>query len=437
MATSSLAAVFAGAMDRLGPFERAPRIAVAVSGGADSLALLLLAADWAQARGGSVLALTVDHCLRPEAAAEARQVAAWAAARRIDHRVLTLPTPPNGSGGAQAAARAARYQALAAACGEAEILHLLLGHHRDDQAETLLLRLHRGSGPSGLSGMAPGHYQADLRLLRPLLGVRKAALLAECRAAGLVPLDDPSNAKTDFTRVRLRQAMAAAPDLFPPVRLAETADRMAVVRAAADRAADRWLTRAVTVLPPGLIHFPIAALTGADPETLRAALGRLAAFAGGSLYPPRGEALAGLAARLREGEVLTLGGLLWFPRRGTVWVGREAAAQAPARDLPPGRVSPRWDGRFRAIAPSAGWQIAALGAERGARLRRTPGFRRPETRLAADLARAPAAILAGIAVFQRLDGPALVPHLSEMPGDAPRLLAAPRRPLTAEGERGS
>lgn len=437
MAKDGLASVFAGAMDRLGPFERAPRLGVAVSGGADSLALLLLAAEWAQARGGSVLALTVDHRLRPEAAAEARQIADWAAERGLPHRLLTLDTPPQGTGGVQAAARAARYRALAEACDEADILHLLTGHHQDDQAETLLLRLQRGSGPGGLSGMAPVEYRSGLRLLRPLLTVPKTDLQALCRAAGLVPIEDPSNGKDDFTRVRLRQAMAAAPDLFPAARLAETAQRLAGGRAAAERAADRWLTRAVTVLPVGIARFSSDALTVGDAETRSAALGRLAAFVGGTLYPPRREAVEGLAARLLDGRTLTLGGVLWLPRRGTVWVGREAAVQAPALDLPPGRVSPPWDGRFRAYASTAGWQIAALGAARGARLRRTPGFLRPETRLAADLARAPAAILAGTTVFQRLDGPALVPHLSEMPGDAPRLLAAPRRPLTAEGERGS
>ncbi|MGE0725158.1 MAG: tRNA lysidine(34) synthetase TilS, partial [Alphaproteobacteria bacterium] len=135
-------------MARLGPWERSPRLAVAVSGGPDSLALTLLADGWARARGGAVLALTVDHGLRPEAAAEAATVAAWLGARGIAHATLEW-SGPRPMAAIQAAARAARLDLLAAACREAGILHLLLAHHRQDQAETASLRGARGSGTDG------------------------------------------------------------------------------------------------------------------------------------------------------------------------------------------------------------------------------------------------------------------------------------------------
>lgn len=437
MTDPALPRAFAEAMARLGPFERSPRLAVAVSGGADSLALMLLADAWARAQGGAILALTVDHGLRPEAAAEARQVAAWAAERGIAHQVLTLRDPPGGRGGVQAAARGARYQALTDACHAADILHLLTGHHRDDQAETLLLRLQRGSGVTGLSGMAAVQNFAHLRLLRPLLGVPKAALIAFCAAAGLVPVEDPGNLTGDFTRARLRRTIAAAPDLFPLDRLAETAEHMAAVRSVLTSAVDRWLTRWVTVWPLGVARFPVEALARDQSLEREVALARLCAWAGGALYPPRFASIADLPDRLRVQERLTLGGVLWVRRRGMIWLGREAAALAPPVLLPEKGIVCRWDGRFTATAQTPGWTLRGLAAAEVARLRQTPAFRNPTRRIDADLARAPAAILVGMPVFHSLDGTLWVPHLSKMPGDAPRLLHTPRRPLTAEGERGS
>ncbi len=437
MTDPALPQAFAEAMARLGPFERSPRLAVAVSGGADSLALMLLADAWARERGGAILALTVDHGLRPEAAVEAQQVAAWAAARGIAHRCLTLSHPPSGRGGVQAAARAARYQALTEACREAGILHLLTGHHRDDQAETVLLRLQRGSGIAGLSGIAAVQNFTHLRLLRPLLGVSKAALIGFCAAARLVPLQDPGNVSGDFTRVRLRRAMAAAPDLFPVNRLAETAEHMAAARASETAAADLWLTRWLTPWPLGIARFPVVALGRDQAAGRETALARLCAWAGGALYPPRFGSIAELPDRLHRQDRLTLGGVLWVRRREIIWLGREAAALAPPDAVPDDGSACRWDGRFTATAQIPGWTLGGLGGAAAARLRQTPGFRHPEGRLQADLARAPAAILAGMPAFQSLDGTLLVPHLSEMPGNAPRLQHTPRRPLTAEGERGS
>ena len=148
-------AAFDVLMAPLGPFEPAPRIAVAVSGGPDSLALCLLADRWARARGGAAFGLTVDHGLRLESAAEAAQVRRWLAGRAIARRTLRWKGGHTHSA-VQEQARAARLALLTGWCRRAGVLHLLLGHQREDQAETALQRLVRGSGIDGLAAMAPG-----------------------------------------------------------------------------------------------------------------------------------------------------------------------------------------------------------------------------------------------------------------------------------------
>jgi tRNA(Ile)-lysidine synthase len=176
-------AEFAAAIGRLGPFEPAPDLAVAVSGGADSLALTLLADRWARACGGRITALTVDHRLRAESGDEARRVGAMLGARGIAHEILVWhgPYPLHDL---QAAARAARYRLLGDWCRARHVLHLLTAHHQDDQAETLLLRLGRGSGLAGLAGMAPLVEEAHWRLLRPLLDLPAARLRATLEQTG-------------------------------------------------------------------------------------------------------------------------------------------------------------------------------------------------------------------------------------------------------------
>ncbi len=439
-ADAPLPQAFAAVMAEFAPFERAPRLAVAVSGGPDSLALMLLADGWARARGGSVLALTVDHRLRPEAALEAQQVAVWATERSIPHRSLTADAAPTDPGGVQAAARALRYGLLTAACAEVGILHLLLGHHRDDQAETLLLRLQRGSGVSGLAGMAACQTLSSVRLLRPLLGLPKAGLIEFCIHAGLTPVADPSNNALAYDRVRWRAVLAEADAPFMAARLAETATRLSADRAILEALADQWLVTWVTPLPLGIARLPAPALSDGPEEVRLRGLARLCAWAGGAAYPPRFEGLQTLVRRLEAGgqarAVFTLGGVLWVLTKGVLWVGREAAGIAPPLVLPPADLSARWDGRFRARATAEGWQVRALGVAETARLRHSSLLKRPQTRLAQVLAQAPAAILAGMPAFQCLDCPARVPHLSEIPGQTPRLVASPRRPLVAGGERG-
>ncbi|HMA16405.1 MAG TPA: tRNA lysidine(34) synthetase TilS, partial [Kiloniellaceae bacterium] len=261
------ASEFAAAMAALAPFEPRPEVAVAVSGGPDSLALTYLLHDWARERGGRVTAFTVDHGLRPEAAREAAWVGRHLSAAGIAHRVLCWvgPKPPKNPGGSrQAAARAARYRLLLAACEAEGFLHLALAHHLEDQAETFLLRLGRGSGLDGLAAMAPVGEAAGLRLLRPLLDCPRDRLKATLRARGLDWVEDPSNDDDAYARVRLRRLLPAlAGEGLTPARLARTCRNLARARAALEVAVAGVLARAVRPDPAGFLDLDPTVLAGA------------------------------------------------------------------------------------------------------------------------------------------------------------------------------
>jgi tRNA(Ile)-lysidine synthase len=359
-------AAFAALMARFAPFEAAPHLAVAVSGGADSLALALLAHDWARARGGDVTALTVDHRLRPEGTAEATQVGAWLGLRAIAQRTLVREGPPL-AGDIQAAARAARYRLFEDWCAAAGVLHLLTAHHREDQAETLLLRLARGSGLDGLAAMPAVIERASCRVLRPLIDVPRARLRATLEAAGQDWIEDPSNRDGAYARVRLRKAAAfLAEEGLSSRRLAETAARLGRARRALEGEVARLLARAAWLHPAGFAWLDPAALAGAPDEVALRALAALVACVGGSPYPPRLDGTERLLAELRQGLAAgrTLGGCRVLPRRGRVLLCREAeAVAAPVAAAPGARV--HWDGRFVLRLPAAApadLRLGALGA---------------------------------------------------------------------------
>jgi len=183
---------FTAILAALGRFESAPFLAVAVSGGPDSMALAILADRWARERAGEICALSVDHRLRPESGEEIRRLGAWLSARSIRHEILVWAGEKPRSG-IQDAARLARYRLLGGWCREHGCLHLLTAHHRDDQIETYLIRRRAHSGPDGLAGMSAIRELADCRLLRPLLGVARDRLFALLKREGQPFIIDPSN----------------------------------------------------------------------------------------------------------------------------------------------------------------------------------------------------------------------------------------------------
>lgn len=207
-------------------WRNAPALVLAVSGGPDSVALLWLAARWRRAlsRGPRLVAVTVDHGLRAESASEAREVKRLARALDVEHRTLKW-TGTKPKAGVPAAARAARYRLLAQAARSARANHVLTAHTSDDQAETLLMRLLRGSGIAGLSAMARESSREGITLARPLLGVAKSRLVATLASAGIAYADDPTNRDATFTRPRLRALM--------PMLAAEGGDARSLSRLAA------------------------------------------------------------------------------------------------------------------------------------------------------------------------------------------------------------
>jgi tRNA(Ile)-lysidine synthase len=217
-------------------WKSAPALLLAVSGGPDSIALMWLAARWrsALARGPRLVAVTVDHGLRTEAAREAREVKRLARALDLEHRTLRW-TGQKPKSGLPAAARSARYRLLAEAARKNGATHILTAHTRDDQAETLLMRMLRGSGIAGLAAMARETERGGVVLARPFLDVSKAQLIATLAKAKLAFADDPTNRDVSFTRPRLRALMPAlAAEGGDPRNLARLAARLARANAAVE-----------------------------------------------------------------------------------------------------------------------------------------------------------------------------------------------------------
>jgi tRNA(Ile)-lysidine synthase len=371
LTSTKLGAELDAALAAIGGFEPRPLIAVGVSGGPDSLALMILADRWARERDGQAWGLIVDHRLRPESAAEAETVGRWLAGRGIPHAVLAWAGEKPATG-IQEAARDARYRLLGDWCAAHGCLHLLTAHHRDDQAETYLIRRRAGSGVDGLAGMSALRELPQLRLVRPLLGVAKTRLAAFLDAERQPYVQDPSNRNPAFERARLRLALGAAAASLPRLVYGEgvgpaprawegegqvTAEILteirghAALRIAREKELAALLARAVSLHPAGFAVVEPGPIASAG-ELGDRALDRVVAVLGGGRYPMRGERLR----RLREAfadppmRPRTLGGNRFVAWRGRVLVLREPARTASPVLLAPG-MSMVWDHRFFATLP--------------------------------------------------------------------------------------
>jgi tRNA(Ile)-lysidine synthase len=279
---------------------------IAVSGGPDSLALLLLAFS---ARPGEIAAATVDHGLRPESRDEAEAVADICEQLGVPHAVLAVEWDiPSGSA-IQEKARQVRYGVIAAWMKECGLSTLTTAHHIDDQAETLVMRLNRGAGVRGLSGMrplasVPDH--PDLRLARPLLGWRHAELAAVCAAAGVAPFADPSNEDDRHERVRIRRALSQA-DWLDAEAVARSASNLAEADDAIEWAAAMEWTRFAAFEDGGIIYRP----SSAPGEIVRRIVARAIEELGTEGEPDdlRGRELDRLIGELEAGRTATLRGV--------------------------------------------------------------------------------------------------------------------------------
>jgi tRNA(Ile)-lysidine synthase len=281
-------------------------LGVAVSGGPDSLALLLVANAAFPHR---VRAATVDHRLRAESAAEAAFVGNVCAGLQIPH--ATLAAEEAIAGNVQAGARALRYRLLGHWAAMEGIGWLLTAHHRDDQAETLLMRLQRGAGLAGLAGIRP-HTEIDgLKVIRPLLGWPRAELAALVAAAGHAAVQDPSNEDERYDRARLRRRLAET-DWIDPAPLARSAEALAEADLALEWSVERLIEERVEAVPDGIAFDP----EGVPAELRRRALLRLLALLVPA-DPPRGDAVQRLLATLDAGGTATLAGVKC--EGGAVW----------------------------------------------------------------------------------------------------------------------
>ncbi len=333
-------------------------IGIAVSGGSDSLGLLHLAADLAPGIGRRIAAATVDHALRPEAAAEAAGVSATCRALGISHHVLVWDHGPI-RGNVMQAARVARYDLLARWARKEGLASVLVAHTADDQAETFLMELARSAGLDGLTGMRPGWVQGGIRFLRPLLGVSRADLRAVLTARGQGWVEDPSNADPRYARVRARRALR---DLRPlgidaagiTASMAHLQSAQAVLRQiTADKAAQ--LCRAFA----GMIEIDRQGWSGLPDEIRRRMLLAAMQEVTGAEYAPRAASVARVIATALKGGEATLVGCRVRARGDRVQVLREAKAVAGliAR---PGAL---WDGRWHLTGPfDTDMEIRALGA---------------------------------------------------------------------------
>jgi len=294
-------------------------VAVGVSGGPDSMALLRLVSDWAERQSPKVLvyALTVDHGLRAEAAGEAKDVAAQVSGWSQVEPVTLRWEGEKPKSGIMEIARRARYHLMAEFCAAKKIKALFLAHHRDDQAETFLFRLAKGSGLDGLAGMlSVQSYNQDLLLLRPLLEMGKDELIEFCKERDITFIDDPSNESLDYARPRLRRSREVLEaEGLSAQRLSITAQRIGRARGALEYYARRCYEDALVSTDTDNIVFNLAALRAAPQETsLRCLLRAVQDMNPQSDFPVRMQKLEKLADDLLAIEPFrkrTLAGLVF------------------------------------------------------------------------------------------------------------------------------
>jgi tRNA(Ile)-lysidine synthase len=362
------------------PLEAHAHWGLAVSGGPDSMALMQLVARRLarSAAGKKATVLTVDHGLRAVSGAEAAFVARAAASLGLRHATLHWEGAKPRTG-IQAAARAARYDLMAEYAHGAGIDCLVTAHHLDDQAETLLMRLGRGSGLDGLAGIPEIGGWAGLPVVRPLLEIPSGRLKATLKAARLDWIEDPSNEDSRFERVAVRKAMATLEGLgYTAASLAAAARRLARARAALDQATTDFLETVASVSEAGYCTLDRARFAAAPDEIALRALSRLLEAVRGGEAALSLARLESLTERMRSGDeaARTLAGCRIVPRADSILILREAGRGGLGElRLEPGEEG-LWDRRFHVAAPrdaGAPVTVRALGRAGARELRARAG----------------------------------------------------------------
>ncbi len=339
--------------------DRPDSLAVAVSGGGDSTALLFLAAQWAKRAKCKLFAATVDHGLRKDALQEAANVAKQCAKLGIPHETLTWKDW-NGAGNLQDQARGARYRLIGHWADEHEISRVLLGHTHDDQAETVLMRLARGSGVDGLSAIAPIRVSNGIRWMRPLLNIRRDELRKYLQENDVVWTEDPSNDDPRFDRVKVRAALKVLETLGVTQQgLADTATRMMSARQVLAQSAYQAACD-IAQIAAGTVTLDVAGYLALPSETRRRLLAHTLCWVAGEKYPPRNASLMALETAMSAGKAFTLHGCLIQSQQYNYSIGREPAAVSDIETEP----SEIWDKRWKVIGtPTADVTIRYTGED--------------------------------------------------------------------------
>lgn len=292
-------------------------IGLAVSGGGDSMALMHLAA----AAGIRAEVATVDHRLRPEAAAEAAAVARQAAGLGFAHATLVWQAGGSAKGNLADAARRARYGLLAAWARERAVSAVILAHTQDDLAETFLMRLARGAGLDGLSAMSDVFLRDGVTFRRPLLSVSRKQLRDWLAARSIPWFEDPTNADPAYDRTRARSALGALSPLgITAERLGDVARHLAAARTALEAATQDLLSRVARVQGEGLaLRLDLEDLIAAPDDLARRAVLAMIDWIQPADYPPRGAQVTALLARLSAGQGGELAGARFLRWKGEVW----------------------------------------------------------------------------------------------------------------------
>jgi tRNA(Ile)-lysidine synthase len=336
-------------MQALSPFEPNPVLAVAVSGGSDSLCLTLLLRNWIQEQQGHLIALTVDHGLRSESYKEALQVQQWLDQYNIEHHILSWQDSKSNTR-VQENARNARYKLLEEWCKNHNILHLCLGHQADDQGETFLFRLCRGSGIDGLAGMSAIVEKPYVRILRPLLKIKRERIQQTLLNLKQQWIEDPSNLNDYYTRTRMRRIQKTLEhEGLTLENLSTTIQKLSLSRAAFETLTASFLANSLQIFPAGYAILEIDKLLEAPTDIIIRILSASLTCISGKPYPPRRIYLE----RLKNSIIPAInikGRTCWgcsiIGWRGKLLILRESSAISDQVLIDKSNVIIRWDNRF-------------------------------------------------------------------------------------------